>query len=79
MLLMTADVLPEDFKKLRENAGLSQKKMAEKLGVSLSMFQKYEQGDNIPSYEVLLRMAQIFGIEIRIRPDCAHPLFAAQA
>jgi len=75
---MTADVMPEDFKKLRENAGLSQKKMAEKLGVSLSMVQKYEQGDNIPSYEVLLRMAQIFGIEIRIRPDCAHPLFAGQ-
>lgn len=74
---MTADVLPEDFKKLRENAGLSQRKMAEKLGVSLSMVQKYEQGDNIPSYEVLLRMAQIFGIEIRIRPDCAHPLFAS--
>lgn len=74
---MTADVLPEDFKKLRENANLSQKKMAEKLGVSLSMVQKYEQGDNIPSYEVLLRMAQIFGIEIRIRPDCAHPLFAS--
>lgn len=77
MILMTADVLPEDFKKLRENAGLSQRKMAEKLGVSLSMVQKYEQGDNIPSYEVLLRMAQIFGIEIRIRPDCAHPLFAS--
>ncbi len=77
MLLMTADVLPEDFKKLRENANLSQRKMAEKLGVSLSMVQKYEQGDNIPSYEVLLRMAQIFGIEIRIRPDCAHPLFAS--
>ncbi len=76
---MTADVLPEDFKKLRENANLSQRKMAEKLGVSLSMVQKYEQGDNIPSYEVLLRMAQIFGIEIRIRPDCAHPLFASQA
>ena len=71
---MSADVLPETFKKLREEKGLSQAKMAEIFGLSLSMVQKYEGGTSIPSYDVLIAMSEYFNVEFRIRHTEKHPL-----
>ncbi len=47
---------------LRRRAGLSQKTLAETLGVSPSAVGMYEQARRIPSMELLVRMAALFGV-----------------
>ncbi len=47
---------------LRRHAGLSQRSLAEALGVSPSAVGMYEQARRIPSMELLLRMAELFGV-----------------
>ena len=42
---------------------LSQKDMANKLNVSLSLYQSFEQGRRNPNYETVENIASIFGVE----------------
>ena len=42
---------------------LSQKDMANKLNVSLSLYQSFEQGRRNPNYEIVENIASIFGVE----------------
>lgn len=54
------------LKKLRSTVGLNQSEMAEKLGVSVSSYQKYEREKNsiMPSIEVLIKIAEFFGVSV---------------
>lgn len=54
------------LKKLRSAVGLNQSEMAEKLGVSVSSYQKYEREKNsiMPSIEVLIKIAEFFGVSV---------------
>lgn len=54
------------LKELRSAVGLNQSEMAEKLGVSVSSYQKYERGKNsiMPSIEVLIKIAEFFGVSV---------------
>ena len=47
----------------RKKSMLSQKDMANKLNVSLSLYQSFEQGRRNPNYETLENIASIFGVE----------------
>lgn len=70
------EVLPADFVTLRkETLNVSQSRMAKLLGVSLSSITKYEAGDAIPSYEVLVKMGLLANADFVINPQNAHPLF----
>lgn len=71
---MIYDVLPEDLKDIRETNGLSQSAMAKIVDRSLSVWQKYEQGDSLPSHDVLDALSEKFGIEFRISSKKRHPL-----
>ena len=53
-------------KELRSAVGLNQSEMAEKLGVSVSSYQKYEREKNsiMPSIEVLIKIAEFFGVSV---------------
>ena len=42
---------------------LSQKDMANKLNISLSLYQSFEQGRRNPNYETVENIASIFGVE----------------
>lgn len=69
------EVLPKDFVTIRkEILQVSQVRMAEILGTSLASIKKYEQGGAIPSYEVLVKMANLAGARFEINPDNPHPL-----
>lgn len=48
-------------KELRESMGMSQRKAAEMLGVSLAAYQNYEYGKRDIPGNVLVRMAEVFG------------------
>ena len=50
------------LKLLRTGQKLSQRELAERLGVAKSVISYYESGDRYPSYDVLVKMAHLFHI-----------------
>lgn len=63
-------IIGERVKIARRAAGLNQRALAEKAGVTAMAISKYERGLNIPSSAVLLRLARALGIktEYFVRP-----------
>ena len=55
----------EKIKQLRLENKMSQKELSQKLGISLSMLQKYEYGDYKINNDVLLKILNIFKLSIR--------------
>lgn len=51
-----------NLKKLRSQMGLSQKILAERLGVTKSMVSYYESQERSPSPDVLIRCSRIFHV-----------------
>jgi SOS-response transcriptional repressor LexA len=47
----------------RKRAGLTQEKLAEKIGITYPTMNKYERGHRIPSAELLARIAKILGCD----------------
>lgn len=41
---------------------LTQQNMADSLNLSLNAYQKYEQGDRMPSYSTMVKIAEIFNV-----------------
>ena len=52
--------LGERIKEQRELKGLSQKGLADKIGVSASIVSNYEKGERTPSLEILMMLARTF-------------------
>lgn len=50
------------LKDLRTASGLTQKQLAERLGVAKSVVSYYEQGERLPSYDVLIKISRIFHV-----------------
>lgn len=56
--------LEEQIKHYRKQAGLSQEKMAEKIGVSRQAITKWENGTGIPDIANLMAIAELFQISV---------------
>lgn len=52
----------DKLKKLRTGQKLSQRELADRLGVAKSVISYYESGDRYPSYDVLVKMAHLFHV-----------------
>lgn len=52
------------LKAARVNVGLSQEKAAEMLGICKKTLQCYEKGQTIPTWDVVLKMRDLYGIPI---------------
>ncbi len=52
----------ELLKNLRLSAGLTQRQLAEKLGISKNAVSYYEQSLRCPSSEILMKMANVFHV-----------------
>lgn len=52
----------EKLKALRTGLKLSQRELAERLGVAKSIVSYYESGDRYPSYDILVKMAHLFHV-----------------
>ena len=50
----------EKLKTLRTSRNMSQKQLAERIGIAKSVISFYESGDRFPSYDVLIKIAAIF-------------------
>ena len=56
--------LNEILKKARLKKGLTQRQLAEKLGVKYQLIQQYEYGKLIPSTKRLFQLARILDIDL---------------
>ena len=52
----------EKLKALRTAKKMSQKDLADKVGVAKSVDSFYESGDRFPSYDVLIKISRIFNV-----------------
>lgn len=50
------------LKALRIEKNLTQKQVADRIGLSISAVSSYESGNRYPSYDVLVKMARIFHV-----------------
>lgn len=55
---------PNIFKRIREQCGLTQQQMADKLGVSRSAIGMYEKGEREPNFETLELIADTFNVDM---------------
>lgn len=58
----------KNLREFREKEGLSKSELAKKLGVSVEMVRKYEEG-SAPSPEVAEKLREIFGEEVIAKPS----------
>lgn len=47
---------------LRIKHGFTQQQMADTLNLSLNAYQKYEQAERMPTYDCLIRIADLFSV-----------------
>lgn len=52
------------LKQLRKDKHWTQAQVAKKIGVTASMVSSYETDIRLPSYEVMIRIADIFGVTV---------------
>ena len=52
------------LKQLRTTKHLTQGQVADRIGVTASMVSSYETDIRLPSYEVLIRIANLFGVTV---------------
>ncbi|MCI9575962.1 MAG: helix-turn-helix transcriptional regulator [Clostridiales bacterium] len=52
----------ERLKKLRTEKGFTQKQVAEKLGMAVRQYQRYEHGERKPTYDVIIELCGCFEI-----------------
>ena len=52
----------ERLKMLRNEKGVSQKTVADAIGVTLSAYSNYEQGIREPSYQILMNLCKYFQV-----------------
>jgi ribosome-binding protein aMBF1 (putative translation factor) len=55
---------PEQLRKLREERGMMQSELADKMGFDASVISNYERGSRSPSIEKLIRLANILNVTI---------------
>ncbi len=61
-----ASLLGANFTKAREQAGLTQKELSEKVGIYQADISKIERGKANPSLQTLKRLAEGIGMELKI-------------
>lgn len=58
----TERIFQERLREVREIKGVSQQKTAEAVGISKNSYQCYEYGKKYPSFSMLPRLADFFGV-----------------
>ncbi len=61
------------IKALRQKAGMTQEKVAERMGVSRQAVAKWEAGESAPSTRNLLKLAEIFDTTADVLMNCQAP------
>lgn len=62
MIRMMRNEIGDNLRKLRKDAGLSQKQMAKALGISAATLCAYETGKTVPGMTVIIKASAIFHV-----------------
>ncbi len=54
--------LSDSLKRFRKNFNLSQKNVADKLGMKQSLYFRYEKGETVPAVTFIVKMANAFNV-----------------
>ena len=67
---------PEKVKEARSELGLTQKELAEQVGVSLRTITAYEKGDKLPRMSTMLKLAKALRVSVKFLSDetCDDPI-----
>ncbi|MGN1213245.1 MAG: helix-turn-helix domain-containing protein [Christensenellales bacterium] len=57
-------IIAKNLKELRNQFGLTQKEIANKLGVAYQTYQAYELGTNIPTIKRLIFLADFYDVSL---------------
>lgn len=52
----------DSLKRFRKQIGLSQTEIAERIGIAQQVYYRYESGRNMPSAEVILKLADAYNV-----------------
>jgi transcriptional regulator with XRE-family HTH domain len=63
--ILTSKEIGSRLKQLRQQAGISQERFAEAIGVSTQQLQKYENGQNMMNTEKLQRVAAALSVPVQ--------------
>ena len=58
------DDFSQRLKKLRQDKHLTQAQVAARVGVTASMVSSYETDIRLPSFEVMVRLSDLFGVTV---------------
>lgn len=64
--MVTSNIFPQRLKELRLKKGLTQTELGEKVGVTKQTIINYEKGTTEPSFENLIKLADLFEVSL----DC---------
>lgn len=64
MLENTKNFVSKNIKRLRDLLGLTQSEFAERVGLSLSAIQRFEQGERVPRQSTLTQIAKSLGVYV---------------
>ena len=59
---MNSNNFGDNLKHLRKASNLTQKELGSRIGLSKAVVSKYENGMGYPTFDVLVRIAQYFGV-----------------
>ena len=57
-------ILCKRLKQLRQESGLTQEQLAQKIGISRVNYNRYENGKVLPDYNVLVMIADFYDISL---------------
>jgi len=60
--MLYKQILGKRLREKRMEHGLTQSKMSEYLDIQVRSYQRYEEGSNFPSLEILIKLCDILGI-----------------
>ena len=61
---MGAEEIAKKFKKVRKEAGLTQKEVAKKAGIHYNHYYRIENGKAVPSIDVAEKLAKVLNVKI---------------
>jgi transcriptional regulator with XRE-family HTH domain len=69
---MTGLLMPfkDLLRQLREKAGLTQQQLAEKAGLPLGSLRNHEQGQRLPSWPAIVKLARALGVSADVFAEC---------
>lgn len=54
----------ERIRELREQSGLSQKAVADELGMQITQYRRYENGERKPAIDFLIQIANLYDVSL---------------